>query len=215
MKLKELNFHEISVICDYEILNDDCVCENVCKCYTIVDPVVTDINIKTMSSRINAYLNVQATFHKKVNLYFIDRILRLNKIYDNSNYRVTVASSYYGEEIQGIYLKNEVATRIQTQLTNLVNEDTFTEQVKYLLTLEYGYLIDTLKNKKFFVEEIHINDLKLREELDVKLFNSYNDRNYDNIRCIVEKTTHGYKIIDGHHRVASTAKDFVTAIVAK
>jgi hypothetical protein len=145
------------------------------------------------------------------------------KIYDKDYYEVESCPGYYGEEIGGVYFEKE------EELVNTYNElltlGSDMEKIKYVLELEYGYLLDRVKFKTSAkVEEVDTEKIKLpQQEYFVKLskevIEDYRNRELPVAVCIKNKDRFydvfdTYTLIDGYHRfVANKEKATMKIIV--
>ena len=90
--------------------------EGICRCSTIQNAHVVSVNIPNMVNHIYDYyfddsISTKRNFtinsilggvSKEIDIYTIDRILRINKAYEPSNWEVQVCGGYYGEEIDDV-----------------------------------------------------------------------------------------------------------------
>jgi hypothetical protein len=210
---------------DYDYDRSACTCEahewlDYCRCTTIERAWVESINIKEV---IDKLYTKYCKEHSEINEYCFERICMVMKIYDKDYYEVESCPGYYGEEIGGVYFEKE------EELVNTYNElltlGSDMEKIKYVLELEYGYLLDRVKFKTSAkVEEVATEKIKLpQQEYFVKLskevIEDYRNRELPVAVCIKEKDRFHdaydrYVLIDGYHRfVANKEKATMKIIV--
>lgn len=233
INLSEHNFSSV-IDCDYDITTDceSWGCDTICRCSSISNEVVNSVNVESISKFIyELYFDnsVQSNRNIKIdslitgvdeyfNFYTIDRILRINKIYDSSSWDINVTNGYYGDEIESVNLKEDIAEKIQNQLSVIFDVSNFSDRVKYLLKLEYGYILNDLKELEFHVEEvdkslIYFGSKNHQKNVSEKYLEFYNDINYSLIRGVVIKSDNRYRLIDGYHRCSKTNKNKIKLIV--
>jgi hypothetical protein len=210
---------------DYDYDRSACTCEahewlDYCRCTTIERAWVESINIKEV---IDKLYTKYCKEHSEINEYCFERICMVMKIYDKDYYEVESCPGYYGEEIGGVYFEKE------EELVNTYNElltlGSDIEKIKYVLELEYGYLLDRVKFKTSAkVEEVDTEKIKLpQQEYFVKLskevIEDYRNRELPVAVCIKNKDRFydvfdTYTLIDGYHRfVANKEKATMKIIV--
>lgn len=210
---------------DYDYDRSQCTCNayedgDYCRCTTIERAWVESINIKEV---IDKLYTKYCKEHSEINEYCFERICVAMKIYDKDYYEVESCPGYYGEEIGGVYFEKE------EELVNTYNElltlGSDIEKIKYVLELEYGYLLDRVKFKTSAkVEEVDTEKIKLpQQEYFVKLskevIEDYKNRKLPVAVCIKEKDRFydvfdTYTLIDGYHRfVANKEKATMKIIV--
>lgn len=211
--LGSINFRYDGVDCEYERNNNNCRCEDYCRCATITNAHVTSVNTKEVTQKVAEYLGVTS----ELDVYCVNRILSSFKVYNNEAWDVRVCGGYYGEEIGGIFLKQ--AYKIEQEAQSILALKNSSEKVEAVLTLEYGYLLDILFNCRYYIKTIDRSKICYQREhytkLDRSAVEAYKD--YSLPRGIVQLQSNGrYRLIDGYHRIAaSTGQEEVKVIVAK
>lgn len=222
--IKGENFVDF-VDCDYYISNDcdSYGCDSICRCSKIEDIHVVSVNVIGMvdylyeiyfdnskSSRRNRKIdNVLGDITDDINYYTIDRILRINKVYICDNWNIKICNGYYGEEIEDITLCDDISIKIENELDIAFNILDLSKRIEYLLELEYGYLLDELKDKKYELSIINKSDIifgsksqyKKVKDMDLTFYNNL----YKSYRGIVIEKDTKYKLVDGYHRCLSTS----------
>ena len=191
---------------DYDYERTACTCNDwPCRCTRIYDQHITHINInKVMTDILHKHFkgNIKIS---EFDLYCFDRICRLNKIWDQYEYTVEVCDGYYGEEINGVYFDNESV--VISQFEQVLGMDNDLQKLKYILELEYGYVIGSVQNAtSISVLECSPSMVITAQDtyyhkLEKDIIDSYRDYN---LPCAVCKKREDYYIvIDGYHRVAA------------
>lgn len=90
--------------------------------------------------------------------YCIHRILTHFKLYQAVNWEYAVGADYYGEEINSITIKTQLANQIAAMLESLRVRNV-TEKLEIILKLEYGRLIPSIVKKKWYVRQVSVDDL--------------------------------------------------------
>jgi hypothetical protein len=191
--------------------DNDCLSEGICRCSTIE-------NLELIDYSHNNFVDV-LTFGigNEILIYCIDKIVRLAKINEDS-FDADVKHYYYGEEIMGIYLNESIEKYLHENISKLKLISNI-DRIKFVLNLEYLYLLDILKDtSEAKVQEIHMDKINFNKDYIKRI--DISDDNYGEEftlpRGIFLKTNDHYKLIDGYHRIAkakSMEKNKVKAIV--
>jgi hypothetical protein len=215
MKTKRLNpvFEKTNLQYDveYDYERSQCTCDayerlDYCRCTTIERAWVESINVKLV---IRELYDKYCEEHSEINEYCFDRICSVFKIYDKDYYEVESTWGYYGEEIGGVYFENE--EKVVEAYNELLNLENDIDKIKYILKLEYGYLIDrVVHTTSATIEEVNTEKIKLpQQEYFVKLskevIEDYKDRKLPAAVCIKNKDRFydafdTYTLVDGYHR---------------
>lgn len=151
--------------------------------------------------------------------YCLDRICRLQKLYDEDSWEINVGGGYYGEEIYSVGPtdngKNVLSLRINELF--ILND---LEKIKALLICEYGYLIPIVeKANSFKIKKVKLSTIQPGNEFYFSKLNEYRCYdNYDGIISVCFEQNGNYRIIDGYNRYASAKfknKDIVSIIILK
>lgn len=166
----------------------DCCDGNYCRCSKIENAEVK----KVPESIFTQLADLDIT---EINKYGLERILTHFNYRSGDAWYIKVRNGYYGQEIDGIVL-NEQERILKTY--QKFEKLTFNKKVEYLLVLEYGYLLESLKDLNWKIIKVDKKDLSFGEhyeKLKPELFECYKD--YPFIRGIV---VNNY-VFDGHHRL--------------
>jgi uncharacterized protein YqkB len=206
--------------------------EGICRCSTIEDARVTSVNIPSMvnhiyanyfddsiSTKRNSTINsILGGVSKEIDIYTIDRILRINKVYEPTNWDVQVCGGYYGEEIDDVILEDVVAKKIENQLEDAFNIIDLTERIEFLLMLEYDKILPELKGLSYKITEVERDSIIFGSDAHYKnVLNEdlehYSDKNYCSIRGIVISKGDKYRLIDGYHRCSKSENRLIKVLM--
>lgn len=193
-------------------------CDSICRCGQIENAHVVFVNVINItnhlyelyfnnsksSKRDRIINNVLGDITDDINYYTIDRTLRINRIYDPDNWDINICRGYYGEEIESVKLIGSLSIKIENQLEEAFNIFDLSKRIEYLLKLEYGYLIDTLKGKKYEIVIIDKNDITFGSDSQYRKVKSmdlpYYNKSYKSFRGVVIEKNDKYQLVDGYHR---------------
>lgn len=238
-ELKEIlenRFNSI-VIYNYEIeyscSDSGCVSDWICRCGRIYDARVTHVDLIRMSEQIYDFImnpmtksgkrnsKIDTIFYggRQIDIYCINRIVTKYKIFNPDVWTVGVVGGYYGDEIGDVYLDKITFNLIIELCEKVLSFDNLSDKIKYVLSIEYGYLLDDIYNSEFDLIEIDKSDIdfsalnknyisNIEKSLPLKHNNYifYGD-DYNLPRGIVRKFGNKYKIVDGYHRILSAGDD--------
>ena len=208
--------------------------EGICRCSTIEDAHVVSVNITSMAEKIhdsyydnslstkrNSTINsILGGVSKEIDLYTIDRILRINKAYEPSNWEVQVCGGYYGQEIDDVILYDSVAKKIEDDIDKAFDVIDLTERIEFLLMLEYGSILPELKNLQYSIENIERDSIifgsdKHYRKVNIESFEHYSDKNYKGIRGIALVKGDKLRLIDGYHRSSTSENRTIQLLIAR
>jgi len=211
-----------------------CDDEGICRCGTIENAHVISVNIPSMVNEIhgNYFDNTLATkrnstinnilggVSKEIDIYTIDRILRINKVYEPTNWEVQVCGGYYGQEIDDIILDDSIARKVEDQLDKAFDIIDLTERIEFLLMLEYGELLPSLQGCKYSVETVERDSIIFGSDEHYRKVNSknlehYSDKKYQGIRGIVLVKGDKFRLIDGYHRSSTSENRTIKLLVGR
>lgn len=208
---------------DYDVYRDchnhGCDDEGICRCGTIENAHIISVKIPSMVDEIyseyfdnslasirNSKINsVLGNITDGIDSYTIDRILRINGVYEPSNWEIQICGGYYGQEIDDIIIEDCVASKIEKNLEEAFDITDLTKRIEYLLNLEYGYILPELKDCKYEVDTVLRDKIIFGSENQYKKvatekLSHYSDKNYHSYRGIVIPKGDEYRLIDGYHR---------------
>lgn len=196
---------------DYDKRCDNSCDSGICRCTTIENARVTEVDIERISDKLVRKKDLNSMLH-----YCIERILVSEKLYDPDMWYIDVINSYYGQEIDSVTL--DVSGPIINKLEQLVTM-TNMQKINYVLTEEYGYLLPHLKayNTALIYHAKTSNIIPSQNYYNTKVDASiYSGRSLP--YCVVESGDGKFKIIDGHHRYAAALNDalpFIPVVLVK
>ena len=215
----------------YSCEESGCNEEGICRCghitntylnkvdvSAIVNNIYSEIFDNSISTKRNNVINSLWGISSEIQKYTIDRILRVNKIWKPEFWNINVSGGYYGQEIDEVILIEDMVLKINSQLEMAFQIDNLSERVEYLLTIENGFILDDIKDKKYHISVIDIDDIifsntEHKRKVVIEELEHYSDRNYSGIRGIVKKDGIKFKLIDGYHRLSKTENKLVKVLV--
>ena len=229
---------------EYSCETSGCNQEGICRCGSIVDLEVTKIDLSYLTQEIYEQLIPSDRKSRKrdtklsqllyggevVDKYCIYRILSINKVYNPSLWEVNITGGYYGDEIDGVHLDKSVLSKIESECQKLFELEGLSDKLRYVIELEYGYVLDDLQDCEFELISIYKSyiDFKKLNQNHIKMvkmedLDHYSIDKYDLPRGIVRGDSSGwipvdnYKIVDGFHRIiaAPDKKSFQVFCVKK
>lgn len=203
LKSNLTNRYDLPMDIDYDMNYDGCDCDSICRCGTI-----ENIEFKPYNN-IKYWDSIKRDFKDPID-YYIDRLYSIYKIWDPNLYEAVIDDGYYGEEISKVIFENADKILEQFSKLDIYNEDyNFSDNIRMLLELEYGYLLDELKDVEFEVIELNKSNIEFSakhhyQKLDKNVVDYYKD--YPFYRGIVKRIDNSskYRVIDGYHRLAAT-----------
>lgn len=198
---------------DYDYIRSECTCnayENLdyCRCTTIERAWVESISVNLI---INKLYKKYCEEPSDINEYCFDRICSTFKIYDKDCYEVESCWGYYGEEIGGVYFENE--KKVVEAFNKILEFDSDIEKIKFVLELEYGYLIDKVnKATVAYILPVSTRHISIPQQeyfvkLDREVIEDYKNRKLPIAVCL--ESGGWYKLVDGYHRFVAN-KDRAT-----
>lgn len=182
--------------------------DDYCRCGTIENArVAKDVDVNKL---IKTRFSKESLKKNTIGVYIYDRILRKVGL-RKEDFSIKIIGGYYGEEIDGVYLKEDKLNRMREYFYTFVDMPDDMEKVRFTLNLEYGHILDCLKheNLRCYVQNVSLNDIEaynkdyMRKIDDASMF--YGE-DYLLPRGILLKTGNKFRIIDGYHRVNEAKK---------
>lgn len=198
---------------EYDYERSQCTCNayedgDYCRCTTIERAWVEVINVKLVIKKL---YDKYCKDPSNINEYCFDRICTAFKIYDKDYYEVESCGGYYGEEIEGAYFINE--SKVVDAFLEVLKVETDIEKIKFVLELEYGYLLDKVKNTTVaYISTVYTRAIDLPQQeyfvrLNKEVIEDYKNRKLPVAVCL--ECGGRYKLIDGYHRFVAN-KDRAT-----
>jgi hypothetical protein len=211
-----------------------CGDEYICRCSTIENARVEDVDVKIIVDKIYAlyFDNSKSTkrhntinsilygMGKEIDIYTIDRIVRAHKIWKSDNWDISIEGGYYGEELGDIKIIESLAKRIERDLDLAFDIDDLDKRIEFILNIEYGYILPELVNSKYEIVNIKKSDIIFGSDghyrkIQMENLEHYSNKNYSGIRGIVKEKDGKFRLIDGYHRVYKFDGDLIKVLIAK
>lgn len=184
-------------------LESDNPCESMCNCSVITSCVIADTS-KVGPSCLKLCLSPDEVKDKKtfqlsaVDTYCLQRLMVAHGCYSVDGYNIEIGRDYYGEVVAGITLKahDELAKDVSALLALKTDHD----KVMFVLGLEYGFIVDSIKN----TTEVEMVTVALRWAMpdDVLVLKRQNSYQYPlSDKSVIGVIVNGI-LIDGHYRLA-------------
>ena len=218
----------------YSCEESGCNEEGICRCGYITNTQLNSVDVSSIATNVyseifdnsistkrNNIINSLWGISEDIEKYTIDRILRINKVWKPEFWNINVAGGYYGQEVDEVVLIEDVVQKLNTQLEKAFDMDNLTKRIEYLLELENGFILEDIKDKKYRIVVIDIDDiiftnLEHKSRVLIEELEHYSDRNYKGIRAIVKKDSmNKWKLIDGYHRLSKTENKLVKVLVVE
>lgn len=206
----------------YDCENNGCKDEGICRCYTINAVTINNIDITSMSNLIftslfdtnsieykrdNKINELIYGFDNEIDIYCIDRILRINKLYNPSSWNPEWGPGYYGDELESINMDDIIYKKVIDSIDKIRCFKTLKEKVEYVLIEEYGFLLNKVKNKNYKVVYVNIEDIIFTQFSYSEKVKAKDEDTYKKflipIKGVCLKNNNKWNIIDGYHRLTS------------
>lgn len=192
--------------CDYDTNSNNCHCRGYCRCKIITDFKTTKFNATEFINKAIDYLDPKLL--SPFDIYACDRVIRAAKLTKGS-FEGTGEKGYYGEELR-VKINQEQVEFIEKHLYAVEFLKSNIDKIKYILNLEYGYLLDVIKEatsaeiKQINKSQIVQSQSEYRKKVDVSEF--YSQEYCLPTAIVKELSPDRYRILDGYHRTFSNSK---------
>ncbi len=207
----------------YDCDNHGCNDEGICRCYQIDSVKIKHISIRKITDQIfrnlfdlnsDSWKRDQKLFDliysTDLELYYfwefcINRVLTINKVWNTSNWTTKWSSGYYGDEIDSISIKKSIFNKVHQDLSTIKEIGTLPGIIQYLLTREYGHVLEKLVNKDYTIKQVDVDDIyfpqdKHHKKVLYKDLSYLEDSREDDIQGICLEENNKYNVVDGYHR---------------
>lgn len=205
-KLNRNQHYNAGFSCDYERNTFNCHCPDYCRCAVITDFKPTKFDATEFIN--NLIFDQYGRELSMMDAYACDRVIRASKLTKGS-FEGGGVGGYYGEELL-VEINREQLEFIAKNLYAVEFLQSNIDKIKYLLELEYGYLLDTIKNATS-AEFITIDKSQIiqsqedyRKKVEVSEF--YSQEYHLPTAIVNEVSPNHYRILDGYHRTFSNSK---------
>jgi len=184
--------------------------------YPLMDPKndLTNPIVRTTFDALGETQRQQIGKHMLITRYCIHRILTGLQLYQQRHWKYRISNDYFGQEIEGIYLKPDSSNRLDYHLSILQRLSDSASKIEHIFKLQFGHMIDAVKNQNWEIGSATVKDLQFsnidrlnqcrRLKREGKL--DYLD-GYRLPRAICIKDGPKLKVIDGYHRVCDAEED--------
>lgn len=198
-------------------------CSGICRCGKITDVVIRSVDLNLLVAQMVKHcypqwdqLSPRETKELQSLIYCLDRVLRIRRLYLPSNWSYRVEPGYYGEEFHGCMIHESCQKQILSDLDRLLVESP-ADQIRWVLELEYGYVLPILQNCTFRWRRVPRESIMLgcpNHYTRVSTENLDHYQKYQLPRCICRHELDGsYWIVDGYHRFQATPVDSPTVLI--
>lgn len=181
----------------------DCCDNDYCRCGVINNARIEEKYLST-EDVMNTVFNRKDL--SEIDAYCLERVYAAYKVWDADNWEVQVTGGYYGQEIGGCYFNTNEALKIDAAANALLALKTTRAKIEYILTLEYGHLLESVKDKRWSVKEVSKDKIHFGQEdhyrkLDRTVVDRYVEYNLPRGICLFKDGK--YRVIDGYHRISA------------
>ena len=200
----ELNSWDSYSIADYSYERSRCNCsEDYCRCTQIISTKINSIDYKLFTSKLIKLINNHYEL-SEIGKYTLYKLIQFQNI-SEEDFEVNVCAGYYGEEVNGVAFQK--AAELEIEIKKLINLSDI-EKIKYILELEYGYLLPVLENiSTAEIKTIKLSSIKLRQDdpinyVKIKDCSNFYGADYSYPRAILFANF----LVDGNHRMFEAKK---------
>lgn len=190
------NFYYCGVDVDYDRNSDWCECEDYCRCSTLDNVTIKNVDISDVFEQFNREYN---PLNDKITSYCIDVILRKNLAYSSDWYEVNVCWGYYGQEIDDVTMNN--FNKVVEDISALISIPENIDKVRFALIYDYGRLLPkVISAKSAIVKKITISDINQNDWYGPKIDDDFKPIEKVPMWILSTNDDKTYKIIDWYHR---------------
>jgi len=211
---------------DYRVRWSDHACEcddDICRCATIESTEITAFNFKELEMCVVGALMAQRQkwmdlkvskggplmdvgVSESILRYALSKIFILNLGFDINQYAVDYSQGYYGDEVNKItFAQSQKLNRDWLMVGNLHSDRMI---IEFLLTREYGHLMDHVQNRDWIWKEVKASDviIQTQEHYLSKVCDAISKTPVlTSMPLIViqeDPDREVYRLVDGYHRYA-------------
>lgn len=195
---------------------DENGCDSICRCSKIKNERVTDVDVAGIVNEF--YGDNEISEDDVIRRYCIDRVFRFFKIYDTDIWDIETYASYYGEEVGRISIDWHVKRDLSGSLEELLNLESDSDLIEYVLVQEYAYLRDDLRHRIWKLMRVDRKYVEFGARDHAKNVYSRRRENdfYSEISLpqgIALEDGHMHRLVDGYHRCLTSKSDELYLIV--
>lgn len=151
--------------------------------------------------------------------YALERALTKAMPWGNeAAFSFTAVGGYYGEELDGVYLEDGLANRMDAQAAAMAALPDSDSRIREALLAEYGTLLPELEQAAFEAVEVARARIHLGADAHAASRRQEDLRPYHGYRGILgvalERPDGSLRLVDGYHRVLATDHDPVEILIA-
>ena len=213
--------------------NQLCNVEGVCRGFEITSVDIERIELDRMACFIwERWNNVNSNnwirseklklfldgYDQKTDVYCIENILKKAELFNVDSWKYKHRQGYYGQEIEYFTINEEKRSVILHMINDVIKIDSLEGKVKFLLNLEYGYVLDYLRDCKWNIELVDRESIyfpQVNHYKKAKKGKIYKNRKSDSIMGICLKENGVYKVVDGYNRISQTKHKMIKIFVAE
>lgn len=208
-----------------------CMSFGVCDCMVITDFKIERIDFSSIVRSVYRQVfhpdGKAYSLEKKINeilygfsadfdLYLVERILSINKLYLPEKWNVTVDKGYYGQRISKIEMLPNIHQKITDDINHITQLKTLKDKVTFILNEEYGFVSQSDWEKNWTIEEVPIERIVFPNLIHQKVAKGKTIEYYLNypfsILGVCVKSGDKYQVIDGYHRITHTQNKIIKII---
>jgi hypothetical protein len=194
---------------DYEYVTncEEAGCDSICRCGRYENLRTTSVNLEglievqkqTGGKRLRFVHDTAST----IEMYCIDRLLRLHKAYEPEKFSISVTGGYYGEEIDDITF--EGAHDLLPAINEILNLESDLQKIRKVLEAEYSFVLDVINEcKNVEIEELALDGLVGNDEyMRAKRGTQYEFAAGIPVGVVHRRPDGSPRLIDGYHRFAA------------
>lgn len=182
--------------------------------YPLVDPKndLTNPVIRTGFAGLNETQRRQLGKNMLIMRYCIHRILTHLELYRTLHWKYRIGNDYFGQEIEGIYLKPEISNKLDYYLAILMRLTDNHSRIEQILQMQFGHLIESVQNKDWNIISVNVNQLqfsnierltkcrKMTKEGQLDYLDGYR---LPRAIALKDPVTQKYRVVDGYHRICA------------
>lgn len=176
------------------------VCDSICRCGTLVDMKVSEINVDYGDFKFSKKKGTKkAKDLSDVDKYCLTRLIALNGGYEEDNYDPIAVNGYYGEELGNVDFLNK--NTLINEAQEMLNLKTDIEKVFFVLRKEYSFIAPLIADcTNVEIIKVKLSDIKASNgAIMLKSQENYlYDVEDDEIKGILYGNNN--LLIDGNHR---------------
>jgi hypothetical protein len=153
------------------------------------------------TGRLFKIISILNNITKTSEYYILDRLCSIYKLWDNDSYVPNIYKGYYGQELNGVFIKEEISKKIEFHFNEIQKKECLEEKIYYILKLEYGYILNILENKNISIKKLDKSKIEIfNKEYKNNVISKISKPSIYGIKGILLKNNNKYTLIDGYHR---------------